>query len=1351
MNRVVSISKQSGFLLIAVLSLLFLLMILSGILVFSGSSARKYVMEAKLKNEEEQAITEAQIYWEGEMESGNYTQENPQPTSDYIVNPNMDSALQMKIKFGQNNSMNRPLPVNAAMDPQKIPSMGYQKPDDSPDIGYDKTWIPPWHCYITLESPRNKKYKTMLSASFPYGIYAPRGSVTMSAARSFSNPTVDKAVESDWVEDINRSGLPLNIFAQDDITIDDYPHGYAYSIKGDVKITNKNGAIGLRTRDIGPDYAAKYEEDITNAFDKISGITMDKSHFLFGRPFEFGLFIGLVYSTVDLVINIDNPQFASMLSLEQSNKFPFLTIPTIKERFGGMIWQLFCHYPDTCDRILPAPEDPEYAKAMEKYEIIEMLMEGAASLDYCWCNPEIDAKDEDDWQKRYLKLDVICPPGYYFTNDEFLARQYVVRDDTLKYFIDRGKDSAYEHHLEGFAIKRHNWTIDDLKNIRDDFLADKKLYKVYTCDADLKYEVSYKNSKDDKDWTKDSNYHYKLIGVQIGVAWTKNESDDDIKDDLEDKAKDMGKSDKVQDDAMTEYQKQNGQKAEIKISDPKDVNISNPVIKDNGKKSFSQTKLYDKTAYDKHKEEIWPGKCSLDDAWEHLNHDARKKNQWYDGTSLFDREMYVKYGFLLDIQEYAKDQDFPDEPEDSRYDEMSLVTEIKKVPHHGEEPYDKFGIPGCNYGKLFFSFFRAYYNSFKDFAKALTHGDPTEFFKKVETEFEQERRLVHFRGGKIDATFSRGNKSEKDAKDTITITSDWTVPRGRTLKLDCNLQVIGDIWIQDGATLYISGDLKICGTDDLTDSNGSNNAMAFNSGMKKGGSPGSANGSKSTGTSGNNNDEEKTEIKLANAQIDLMKKGKKEYFKPSGRVFLGKSANLLVGGDFSCTGSPEKGSILVDSEIEDITYITSSIICKGNVKIPHGILPAISPTSLGTYLDKKGVKDWKKFLRDVELVSSQVAKVAGPFEKRLCCFNRYPDPITILNLTEFGIPIVVPFPTFYSTRTNMNIGIFRGLSLTYFLILNGTMGENLFTDSRWWALLREDELYSETKTPKEEDVKEFLYSKEVQEAFGGVPVFPKLGSRMALENCVNTFKNIPVKDMDGYAMNARFCLEITMYNQICEVLMAKLFEEIFVEIFKDVFEGTEFLKDFGEKGCEKIGEWFAEMLFNGKVEEFEKSLVECNPAPAVMTLGIASNIYMKSKTAELQKILSEKKPDFLIHEISGVLIYSGKKLKIGDSDQSSGSCILAPGLFIADSDIECYADRTIGCMISVNGNISARDFHYYPYFTRASLNKPAHIKSAIWTYIKEFFVTDNDNYKSSDPPLEIGKTIYHIIGEGWDK
>jgi hypothetical protein len=88
---------------------------------------------------------------------------------------------------------------------------------------------------------------------------------------------------------------------------------------------------------------------------------------------------------------------------------------------------------------------------------------------------------------------------------------------------------------------------------------------------------------------------------------------------------------------------------------------------------------------------------------------------------------------------------------------------------------------------------------------------------------------------------------------------------------------------------------------------------------------------------------------------------------------------------------------------------------------------------------------------------------------------------------------------------------------------------------------------------------------------------------------------------------------------------------------------------------------------------------------------------------------------------------------------------------VANDDIESYADRTVGCMISVNGNVTARNFQYYPYFTRASLNQPLKYNRPLWEYIVEFWKSDAVKFESTEPPIEIGKTIVHVVGEGWDK
>ncbi|MCE1245158.1 MAG: hypothetical protein LWY06_00770 [Firmicutes bacterium] len=1341
-----------GFLIIAVLSLLFLLVILTSVLVVSGQGARKYVLEAQIANEEEQAISESHVHWQDEIDNGTYTQQNPWPKSEYTVNPMLDTSFKMKARFSKNESYNRPFPDTPGKNADKVPSIGFYKTNDAEEIGYKNTWVPPWHCYIALESTKKKRHLAMYSAAFPYGIYAPNGSVDLSSARSFTNPMVDSAKEGGWAEDLNRAGLPVNIIAHDDITVDDYPHGYAYTRNGKITINQKNGAIGLKLGDLKRDYSLRFEQDILNAYDKIAGVTMNKTHYLKGVPLEYGLFVGIIYSTVSTIVDPKSSQFASIMSLEQAQDFPFLVIFSIKERFGGMIWQMFCNYPDTVDRIMPDPESDEYAKEMAKYEQVQLLMNGAAALDYCWCNPGIDPTEEDDWQKRYLKLDQVCPPGSAYGDAEFMAREDGLNEQILKVLIDKGHDSKYESHLEGFAIKRHNWTRDDLKDIQG-FLKDKNMVVVYRSDSTSKYKVTYKDSNDKK---HKEDYIYPINNIEVRVSW--NDVDDLSQKDLNSKMKKeaLSRGKDATDDAKAQYEKDTGRKASD-IDDPgdtDDVTITTPVAEYSGQPSIKKEELYNDDCYDHHKKDIWPGKTALDEAWGHLNNDARKKNQWFDpdNNTLFDREFYVKYGFLLDVQGYAEDEDFPDKPDDSRYDEMSLLTERKYVPYHGDEPYDKFGIRGCNYGKLFFHFFRGLFKAFDDFGDAITDGDPMKFFEGFEQMFEEQRRLVHFRGKKADMTTDDSS---------VTIVSDWTVPRGRTLKLECNLGVVGDIWIQDGATLCIKGDLMVCNPDKLKEASGNKSSSSYLKSQMKSGSSSLINMlSSSSGSSSSSNSDSKTtsttekpEVIFANAQIKEMNKGKKEYFKPTGRIFLGKGANLLVGGKLFCMGTPEKGSILIDSPLESVNYVTSSIICKGDVIIPYSILPGISPNNLGAYLEKNGLKEWNTFLRDIEVVPSQVGKVIGPIETRLCCFAQYPDPVTILNLTDFGLPVAIPFPTFFSTRTNENIGIFKGLGLLYTIVLNGVLGENLYTDTRWWALLREDELYSESKTPKKEDVEEYFYSKESEEAYGGVPMVPKFGSRKSLEDLANVFKtkDFDLPDMKKYEQHAHNCLCITISEKLLEKTIAKVFEEVLVKLFEEVFEGTEFLKDLGERGFEWISEWFAEELFSGgKIDKYMEEQQECNPAAAVMKLGIAFNIYMKTKMSELSDILSKEKPDNLIHETSGVLVY-GESIKIGTADQNSGECIFAPGLFVAHKDIESYAERTIGCMISVNGNITARNFQYYPYFTRASLNVPLKYNKPLWEYIVEFWKSDAVKFESTENPIEIGKTILHVVGEGWDR
>ncbi|MCD4785653.1 MAG: hypothetical protein K8T10_17665 [Candidatus Eremiobacteraeota bacterium] len=170
-------------------------------------------------------------------------------------------------------------------------------------------------------------------------------------------------------------------------------------------------------------------------------------------------------------------------------------------------------------------------------------------------------------------------------------------------------------------------------------------------------------------------------------------------------------------------------------------------------------------------------------------------------------------------------------------------------------------------------------------------------------------RTVHLGQGAPDVQFSSGS---------IDIKTTFVVPRGRTLEMPCNTTIRGDLWIQDGATLYVMRNLTV----------------------------------KSPG------------VYTSNLSI------------PSGRVIFGKGSTLVVDGDFSCQGNESLGSILISSPEGKINPITSALICYGNVDIPYGVLPGVSLSDLSQNLAVKN------FMTTVDEISPNLAKLVGPFYSR---------------------------------------------------------------------------------------------------------------------------------------------------------------------------------------------------------------------------------------------------------------------------------------------------------------------------------------------------------------------------------
>lgn len=256
-------------------------------------------------------------------------------------------------------------------------------------------------------------------------------------------------------------------------------------------------------------------------------------------------------------------------------------------------------------------------------------------------------------------------------------------------------------------------------------------------------------------------------------------------------------------------------------------------------------------------------------------------------------------------------------------------------------------------------------------------GDFDNIAKRVSAEV----RLVHF--GRED------NVPHFQFGDTFVTRSTFTVPRGRTMRFQGNMQIQGDLWLQRGSVMAVHGNLQV---------------QAPNA-------PSAANP-----------------------------------YPASGRLFLEEGATLIVHGNFQCQGSPQYGSVMVGGEPGEIHPLTAAILCKGRVDIPYGIFSGSTVDDLlGLELLENAVKDL------LETAAPNISKVAGPFHLRRPYFAKYASTfqLTIIPPTLITPPIPIPMPI-PMPKENILVFAFRALSLAYTGTLNAALGENLYTHADWW-------------------------------------------------------------------------------------------------------------------------------------------------------------------------------------------------------------------------------------------------------------------------------------------------------------
>lgn len=245
---------------------------------------------------------------------------------------------------------------------------------------------------------------------------------------------------------------------------------------------------------------------------------------------------------------------------------------------------------------------------------------------------------------------------------------------------------------------------------------------------------------------------------------------------------------------------------------------------------------------------------------------------------------------------------------------------------------------------------------------------------------------------------------------TIDMKANLTVPRGRSLKISKpHVKVRGDVYLQDGATLYIDGDLTVEQPDGWTDFKGV---------------PASDYGG-----------------------------------YPNGRIIMEEGANLIVSGSLHVTGGDyNNGSVMLSSEYGPNHGITSLIYAGSDISLRYGMMPAVT---LGDLVDQLAVNDpaLKGFNDDffrplTEQAFTIIGRLpyGGPWQWRPSYFAKYATTFEFIPLLEeFGLggpwPIPLPFD-------NCLTKVFKYLSIVYAVELNAFTGENFYTHSPFWPLGR---------------------------------------------------------------------------------------------------------------------------------------------------------------------------------------------------------------------------------------------------------------------------------------------------------
>jgi hypothetical protein len=430
--------------------------------------------------------------------------------------------------------------------------------------------------------------------------------------------------------------------------------------------------------------------------------------------------------------------------------------------------------------------------------------------------------------------------------------------------------------------------------------------------------------------------------------------------------------------------------------------------------------------------------------------------------------------------------------------------------------------------------------------------------------------------------------------------------------------------------------------------------------------------------------------------------GEGDMWTPSGRVFLEEGASIICSGDIEIPGSSKWGSVIVGGTPGQIHPITTAIYGK-NINLTNGVFSGSALDDLVGAIGKEApvLNDLNnKLLRPLLAdIAPNAAKAGGPFFARKPYFASYCSTVALIFLPIlFGaptVPVITPLPI---PRDNVLVPIARALGIVYAITLNVSVGENFMTHTDWWVF-----------------------------GEGVVPWVPQVSPGDAVSK-IAAFPGAALDALDPGTLLTNF-LEAVVTGLIAYVaveVITKVVEEVALKIIP--YGGlagilTSLLPDIGQALTGK--EDVASKAGNDLIGSLTDSVKDAS----------------KQTLAQLQSIADVDQHDIFLREYNGVLVY-GSTIKIGGKNAS--------GMFVADKDINITSARTVGTLLSLEGNITCTSLLFYPYFNRASLYVP---KSTPDGWLGRAMEFNYDEAFSSNTGIDVGPPAIpqRVAAEGWSK